>query len=155
VDRTQEHLSNYIPVPEAGCWFWLGHARNGNLYGTVPLGKKGKKETASRFFYRHLVGPIPPGMGVCHRCDTPLCVNPDHLFLGTQKDNVDDMFKKGRNKKYAGVHNGRTRMTIEQVRQARVLRAEGLMPTVIAQRLGFPFSTVQDILKLRTWVGIE
>lgn len=87
-------LEKYIPVPECGCWLWQGDV-SPHGYGKYRKGKRGIGE-AHRFFYEQLVGPIPPGICVLHKCDTRLCVNPNHLFLGTRKDNWDDSVRKGR-----------------------------------------------------------
>lgn len=89
-------LQNYIPVPEAGCWLWTGPWCDSG-YGRVA--RHGKEITrAHRMFYTVHKGEIPKGLFVCHKCDTPACVNPDHLFLGTARDNVQDMIRKGRNR---------------------------------------------------------
>lgn len=86
-------LGRYVPVPEAGCWLWDGGVKP-NGYGWVNWRRK--VYNVHRFFYEHLVGPIPTGMQINHKCDTPLCVNPDHLFVGTQTDNIRDMMAKKR-----------------------------------------------------------
>ena len=86
-------LSLSIPVPEAGCWLWLA-SRYRCGYGQVSW--KRKTTAAHRASYTAFVGEIPSGMFVCHKCDTRSCINPDHLFLGTAKDNSDDMIAKGR-----------------------------------------------------------
>jgi hypothetical protein len=76
------------------CWLWMG-SRNALRYGYGVYGKGGKY--AHRLSWEiHHGRPIPPGMNILHRCDNPPCVNPDHLFLGTQADNVVDMVRKGR-----------------------------------------------------------
>lgn len=91
---TPSRMENYIPVPESGCWLWLG-GWDANGYGKVS--RNGKViTTAHRLFYFERNGPIPTGLVVCHKCDTPACCNPDHLFLGTYQDNIDDMIRKGR-----------------------------------------------------------
>jgi hypothetical protein len=84
---------NYTPVPESGCWLWLGSL---NLKGYGRLMIKKKSVLAHRFSWEHHNGPISKGLLVCHKCDTPSCVNPDHLFIGTHADNLRDMRNKGR-----------------------------------------------------------
>lgn len=82
-----------LPV-DSGCWEWQGH-RLPKGYGHFR-GLTAKNVKAHRFAYELLVGPIPDGLRVLHRCDNPPCVNPVHLFLGTDKDNSDDKIAKGR-----------------------------------------------------------
>ncbi|MGD4429391.1 HNH endonuclease signature motif containing protein, partial [Xanthomonas citri pv. citri] len=82
-----------IPVPESGCWLWLG-AEKGNGYGNVKEGRR--NTTAHRRSWEEHNGPIPKGMHVCHKCDTRPCINPDHLFLGTRKQNMADCVAKDR-----------------------------------------------------------
>lgn len=78
-----------MPEPNTGCWIWLGSA---NSEGRAQMGSR----TAARVSYAAYKGPIPEGLSVLHRCDEPICVNPDHLFLGTHTDNMRDMSRKGR-----------------------------------------------------------
>ena len=82
-----------VQKQESGCWVWTG-ANNGLGYGVMRLGLK--QVYAHRFSYEQFVSPIPDGLCICHKCDNPRCVNPDHLFLGTQKDNMQDCSRKGR-----------------------------------------------------------
>lgn len=77
---------------ETGCWLW--NAASHNLgYGILRINRKNVR--ANRLSYKLYIGNIPQGMFVCHKCDIPACVNPKHLFLGTQKDNAQDRVLKG------------------------------------------------------------
>lgn len=83
-----------------GCWRWTSttsRGRRGN-YGRMRLADSGITTAAHRVAYTIANGPIPEGMIVCHRCDNPVCVRPEHLFLGTQRDNVRDMIAKKRDR---------------------------------------------------------
>jgi hypothetical protein len=85
-----------IPEPNSGCLLWLGYACPQG-YGRVSVrGKRNRSCTAHRAAYECAHGPFDESLTVCHSCDTPLCVNPDHLFIGTQKENLRDMRAKGR-----------------------------------------------------------
>lgn len=77
-----------------GCWIWTGYCQK-NGYGTIHCGK-GSIKRAHRISYEIHCGKIPDGLYVCHKCDNPSCVRPDHLFLGTQLDNIRDCISKGR-----------------------------------------------------------
>jgi hypothetical protein len=92
-------------------------------------------------------GPIPEGLFVCHRCDTPACINPDHLFLGTNAQNTADRHAKGRSA--AGESNGRAKLTAEQVDGIRALR--GMPLSAIARRFGMSQRAVGAILRGVNW----
>ena len=108
IELTSKHLSppeerfhdKYIPVTETGCWLWISCC-NGDGYALISA--NGKSMRAHRLSWEMHRGPIPRGLFVLHKCDTPECVNPDHLFLGTNQDNMDDAKRKGR------IRNGTTK----------------------------------------------
>lgn len=86
-------LNKYIKIENNGCWNWIGW-KDRKGYGQAHFqSKRFFSHRLSWIFYK---GEIPIGLYVCHKCDNPSCCNPDHLFLGTQKDNIQDMMKKGR-----------------------------------------------------------
>jgi hypothetical protein len=100
----------YTTEPNTGCWLWLG-AEHPQGYG------RWNHEYAHRTVYEMLVGPIPHGGDLCHKCDTPQCVNPSHMFVGTTSDNLRDCVKKER--------CGTAKLTTEQAVEMRRLYATG------------------------------
>ncbi len=138
----------WMPEPNTGCHLWLGGwSKNPNGYGTYGVGSgHGRHGKAHREAWRRVNGEIPEGMQVCHRCDTPACVNPEHLFLGTSQDNTDDKMRKGRHD--AGI--GNTRLRDCEVEEIRRLYGTGR----VSQRM---FRTTQAnvwaIVNDKTWRG--
>lgn len=86
-------MDSVMPEPMSGCWLWLGGCTSVG-YGAISHG--GVQQLAHRVAFELFRGCIPSGMVVCHKCDTRACANPDHLFVGTQQDNINDMKAKGR-----------------------------------------------------------
>lgn len=154
----------------AGCWIWTG-TRNSNGYGI--LRSEGQSLRAHRLSYEFHIGQVPDGLFVCHKCDVPSCVNPDHLFLGTAKDNSEDMMRKKRNMHVTkpwtlarGDRNG-TRTKPESVRRGskiewsrldesevcEIRRRFGLGETAksLASEFGVYFGTIYNVCSRRTW----
>lgn len=91
----QRFMDKAIPEPNSGCWLWLGAVCKGNAgYGQMRW--KGKTQSAHCVSFEIHKGEIPYGLDVCHTCDVPCCVNPEHLFSGTRSENMIDCVKKGR-----------------------------------------------------------
>lgn len=130
-----------------GCWEFTGYRSNG--YGQVGTGP-GTIELAHRVVYRELVGPIGDGMLVCHRCDNPPCVRPDHLFQGTITDNNRDASAKFR--LHVGEADGAAKLTADIVRTIRQRHIdEGTGPCALGRSFGVNEATIRDILAGRTW----
>jgi HNH endonuclease len=88
-------MDRAVPVTESGCWIYIGSIDGGG-YGTVSTSRGQAPAKAHRLAYEEKHGPVPDGMDVCHKCDTPPCVNGDHLFAGSRLDNMRDCVAKGR-----------------------------------------------------------
>jgi HNH endonuclease len=140
---------------QPGCWIWTGK-RNRQGYGRAYSGGEfGYEIAAHRLAWELTNGPIPPGLCVLHRCDNPSCVNPDHLWLGSQADNVRDMIDKGRrgDSSLIGVRNGRAKLTPEAAGQIRSLHARGLATyTDLARVYGVGKSTICRVVLERAWM---
>jgi hypothetical protein len=98
---TLEWLRERCLISENGCWLWT-MGREGGGYGVVSSG--GKRQKAHRLAWEIVNGPAPDGLFVCHRCDLPACINPDHLFVGSHAENMQDMLSKGRGKHASKTH---------------------------------------------------
>lgn len=133
-----------------GCWEWTGPK--------MPAGY-GKFYYNSLFEYSHRYsftlsnGPIPPGLVICHRCDNPSCVNPEHLFLGTYKDNAQDCLKKGRHKfgQLKGSKNASAKLTEDQVLK---IRESNKRYKEIATEYGVSEHCISEIRRRITWKHI-
>jgi hypothetical protein len=136
------------------CWVWRNHRKRGG-YGQFTV-TKGDFRHAHIVSYALTKGPVPPGMQVCHHCDNPPCVRPDHLFLGTASANALDMFSKGRQgARYAGTAKPGARLNEDSVRAIRatgryygcirdLARQYGVSDTVIRKvRAGVKWRHVQ------------
>lgn len=142
---------------EPECWIWGGSRQrrlDGSLsYGTISVGRW-YRALAHRLSFELANGPIPEDMVVCHRCDVPACVNPAHLFLGTQAENLADMRAKGRgkfNRFPDGTKHPNAKINPEIARDIRRRRAEGHTLLAIAKDVGIDQSTVHDIVRGKTW----
>lgn len=129
----------YIPVTESGCWLWTGpYYPNG--YGRIT--SKGKEILAHRLSYKLYKGQIEEGKVVMHTCDVRCCVNPDHLKVGTQKENLHDMYDKGR-RIQTGEHNHRAKLTEKEVKEIRTKYRKGV---ITYKQLGEEYNVTGDLI---------
>lgn len=136
-------LAGRYTVEENGCWIWTG-ATGGSRSKRPQIRINWKLYYAARIAWEDANGAIPPKLLVCHSCDNGLCVNPAHLFLGTQKQNMRDASRKGRFKDKITLNEG-------MVAEVKRLREEGLTHSQIKQRTGIPIGTVGHILAGTRW----
>ena len=146
------------------CWLWTGY--------TLPFGHGqihylGRTVLAHRFSWELHNGPIPNGMNICHNCpdglDNPSCVRPDHLFLGTQADNMADAAKKGRTHHNGagegnspfGTEHWNARLTDELVIKIIELRNHGMSYRAISDRFGFFPQSIGEICRGETWKHVQ
>lgn len=173
----ERFAAKYTPEPNSGCWLWTG--------ATLPDGYghfyyEGRVQMAHRASFLMHGGALVGDQQVCHRCDVRACVNPDHLFAGTQKDNVQDCIRKGRRNTPSGFiqsaewvrrrvettrsrrlsdpTRGRTgtrchsaKLTDAQVNEIRECRASGLSLSRIARRFSVSKSTASNVASGRTY----
>lgn len=150
-DAAERLLEGVEYDTNGGCWLWRFGAHN-HGYGTLAL--NGRYWKAHRLAYQTWRGPIPEGVNVCHACDTPACLNPAHLFLGTQAENLADMAAKGRWNPAAtrrGEANGCSRLTAADVLQIRSAVRRGESFTSVGARFGVSRVTVSKIAKGAAW----
>ena len=131
----------------ADCWEWIGTKRQG--YGLLKI--DGRHRQASRVSWEIHCGDAPGRMCVLHRCDNPGCVNPKHLFLGTQTENIGDMDAKGRRGSLSGDANGNSKLTWPKVGEIRRRVAAGEQHRRIATDFGVDRSLIGLIANNRIW----
>lgn len=153
MEKIKSRFLTKVEKTESGCWMWKGSTRKPvregmSVYGTFSY--KSKPVYAHRMSYELFVGEVPAGLKVLHKCDVQLCVNPAHLFLGTQMDNVQDMIAKGRNKNKGDTHY-RSMLTEEKVAVIRERLVEGETVKVLSTEYGVSASAIRDVKLGRRW----
>jgi len=136
VDKSQE------------CWIWLADRNTSHGHGRIKL-KTGpgqyRKFLAHRISWELAHGPIPEGLIILHKCDNPPCVNPDHLFLGTLRDNALDMHAKGRHRIY------QSKLNLKTARLIRILRRGGASYADLCAQFNVSKSTIGSVLAGKSW----
>lgn len=149
VERLAE---KFMPEPMSGCWLWMG-AATARGYGHMYF--HGRFEKAHRIAYLLFRGEIPDGHHVLHKCDTPSCVNPDHLRVGTAKENIRDCMAKGRDRRgsfSSGEKHPHMKLTDQQVSEIRARKGGRGLGSALAREFGVGPSVISDIRrnKVRT-----
>lgn len=141
----QKLLSTHTKDHKTGCWNWTGSTFSFTGYACLCLGTRHLSARLSYVTFRGCIGTSL----VLHRCDNRLCINPDHLFLGTNADNSKDMKDKGRS--LYGEKNHAAKLTEEDVLRIRELMKQGIKPTVIAREYGVTSTTIYYIRNGKSW----
>ena len=132
------------------CWGWLGTKHR---QGYAKISVNGRHRPAHRISYMLHKGPIPDGMLVCHKCDNPECTNPNHLFIGTALDNMQDKIKKGRHKgAKRGAKHHLAKLSSKQVEEIRILyKTDPISQQDIADSFGISQGQVSMIVNFKRW----
>jgi len=145
--RTQPILGRFLAKVKVDktstCWIWTGGTTRG--YGTIGV-RGTKTRPAHRVSYELFVGQIPAGLFVCHRCDNRPCVNPDHLFVGTAKDNSQDMVAKGR----SNPGEGRPNHKFTEAQALEIINCS-TTPKELAKKYGVFESAIRSIRTGKNW----
>lgn len=145
-----------IPEPNTGCFIFLGSLSNRG-YGRISIGSRrggtARVHGAHRVSYEVHHGIYPGNLSVCHRCDNPWCVNPEHLFAGTLSENAQDMVRKGRHGRTGlpGETNHKAKITAAIAAQIRDLRDSGGSVRQISTTLGLSRGLVHYVYYNKTW----
>lgn len=145
IDRLQRKS---MPEPNTGCWIWIG-AVNKKGYGSINI--NGKMDKTHRVSYRLFKGSFNKKLFVCHSCDVPSCINPDHLFLGTAKDNAVDRVNKNRSNSCRGDSHGRSSLCEDDV---LFIRESGMRPRDLMRIFDVDRSTIWRVLRSKNWTHI-
>ena len=159
LERFLLYISN--SVHPNGCWIWEGlFSHNG--YGRFRL-TGGKRIPSHRYSYELFKGKIKKGLLVCHSCDNPSCVNPEHLWVGTTKENMQDMCQKGRSyfqthakkiKRRKGVNHHKAKLTEKEVLEIRKLSNQGFTNRALGIKFNISEYTISPIILGKTWTHI-
>lgn len=144
----EEKFWPYVEKTE-GCWIWSGTIVEGR--GQIGSIRPTKRHKAHRVSWMIHKGDIPTGLLVCHKCDNGLCVNPDHLFLGTTRDNMNDKVRKGR--QYRGNRHHNAKLTFEKAQEMRRLFSAGKTRIELCSIYGVGKEAVANVIFGEAWIS--
>lgn len=143
----QRFWSNVVGEPNSGCWLWMGPVDE-NGYARFRVGAR--KARMHRWAFETLVRPLSRSEIVCHKCDVPACVNPSHMFIGSQRDNVEDKVKKGRQS--VGRKSPCAKLTEDQVRD---IRASDETNRALGRKYGVTHGIIGKIKNREDWKHVQ
>ncbi|MCH1599077.1 MAG: hypothetical protein L7S70_01665 [Pseudomonadales bacterium] len=141
-----------MPNMDSPCWEWT-RAKDGNGYGGFWFDGRMRKAHRVSALWAGIISDISDGDCVLHECDNPACVNPDHLWRGSQADNMEDMKRKGRgsNRDSKGSANNRSKLTEDDVRCIKNLLLAGARQNLIAKQFGVSATQITNIKLGKRW----
>lgn len=156
------------PNMETECWVWCGATEVQNGYGQLAIGG-GRWDRAHRVSYKINIGTVPLGKCVLHKCDNRMCVRPEHLYLGTKKDNAQDREQRNRANHatgerhgtfthpglHSGERNGRAKLTTTQVTDLLKEHKQGMTKAALARKYNLSKTAVGDIVSGKLWPNVE
>lgn len=153
IERLKEIFEKHV-LRDNKCWNWKGKLHKSG-YALMIYGKDHKQIGAHRVSWIIHFGEIPEGLYVCHKCDNKKCTNPEHLFLGTPKENTQDMLKKDRKNTPIGEKVFSSKLTSKQVIKIKKMLSLGVTMTKLALKYNVSLSAISDIKKEKTWKHIK
>lgn len=134
------------------CWNWVG-GKDGGGYGCFSSSMM-KERKSHRISWILHYGEIPNGMHILHHCDNPSCVNPNHLFIGKNVDNVRDKIRKGRIGDFSGTRNGMCKLTENEVLNIRKLHDEGVSYRMLSKKFNIGMTQIGRIIRKESWAWL-
>jgi len=145
-----------VEIDGNDCWNVISHQPKDTGY--IAFTRNGKHIRIHRYIYEKYFGPIPKGLFVCHSCDNRKCINPKHLWLGTNRENLQDMIEKGRNNNQKlsvlGEDNSQAKLTEKDIISIRKERKTGLTMKSLAQKYNVSDSNIHRIIHRQLWSHI-